>query len=168
MAADVGVKADQQIQQTGCTKECIQTCKCSDASLFHLYVVFHAVEEIKKNNLLTLFWAYRPCIQGSISQAGRWGSHMAEGHNLRPDSGRCHHCHKCTVRILMAGKKKHAYKRRVSAWIMFPAAPLNRGRHLPSLPCWTLRLHTNIPNCNSLVLEGNEVEAFPRTLKHTS
>lgn len=50
-----------------------------------------------------------PCIQGSISQAGRRGWHMVEGHNLPLDSVRCHHCHKCTAHILMAGSSAPAH-----------------------------------------------------------
>lgn len=61
-----------------------------------------------------LFSAYHPCILGSISRAGRWGWHMVEGRNLQLDSVRCHHCHKCTAHILMAGNTHthiHIHKR---------------------------------------------------------
>lgn len=54
--------------------------------------------------LFVFILTYRPCIQGSMSRAGRRGWHMEEGHNQQLDSERCHHCHKYTVRILMAEK----------------------------------------------------------------
>lgn len=120
--------------------------------------------------LFLLFSTYRPGIQGSISQAGRRGWHTVEGHNRQLDSGRCRQCHKCTAHILMAGKHTHTVTH--LAWIIFLTACLKRGRHLPSIPCWILKLHTTISHCNSLVQEGNTLKKMYRFilkhLEHTS
>lgn len=43
-------------------------------------------------------------------------------------------------------------------WATAVFAPHKRGRRLAVIPCWALRLHTNIPSSNSSVVEGKTGE----------